>query len=214
MAGSHQPSNRESGPLESTCRWKALGAAKVVLLDERAAETVLALRDTRVHWNPVNARGATASVRGSSPALRVAENATPGRRRPIGWRSEPSANRGRRRCAEEPKLEACRQARSQPGSGCRKVVRRREGELDLGRGSAPRSARVRVARAPGNRTVHGCTCRESVAEVGEKHLLHVVEGSREANRDERGVARRGGSSFDEASSSASGEPVRGGLART
>lgn len=37
--------------------------------------------------------------------------------------------------------------------------------------------------APGSRAVYGCSCRQSVAEVGERHLLRAIEGSREANQD-------------------------------
>jgi hypothetical protein len=39
------------------------------------------------------------------------------------------------------------------------------------------------ASALGNQAIHGCSCRESVAEVGEEHLPHAIEGSREANRE-------------------------------
>jgi hypothetical protein len=39
------------------------------------------------------------------------------------------------------------------------------------------------ASALGNQAIHGCSCRESVAEVGEEHLPHLIEGSREANRE-------------------------------
>jgi hypothetical protein len=49
-----------------------------------------------------------------------------------------------------------------------------EGEASCGQRSA--------SYAPGSRAVHGCSCRESVAEVGERHLLRAIEGSREANR--------------------------------
>lgn len=42
------------------------------------------------------------------------------------------------------------------------------------------------SRAPENRTVYGYSCRESFAEVGEKHLLHAIKGSREANRESVG----------------------------
>jgi hypothetical protein len=39
------------------------------------------------------------------------------------------------------------------------------------------------ASALGNHAIHGCSCRESVAEVGEEHLPRAIEGSREANRE-------------------------------
>lgn len=68
-----------------------------------------------------------------------------------------------------------------------------EGLRPQGRGVFP-CGRCSASCAPGSRTVHGCTCRESIADVGEKHLLREVEGRREANRDRHGVAR-GGPSF-------------------
>jgi hypothetical protein len=46
--------------------------------------------------------------------------------------------------------------------------------------------------APGSRAIRGCSGCESVAEVGEKHLLYPLEGSREASRARVGVARGGG----------------------
>lgn len=87
-------------------------------------------------------------------------------------------------CTDRPKLEARRQARAQPGSDCRKAVRRRTEEPDSsarGRGEASCDQRS-ASYVPGSRAVHGCSCRGSVAEVGERHLLRAIEGSREANR--------------------------------
>jgi hypothetical protein len=60
----------------------------------------------------------------------------------------------------------------------------------------------------------GARYEKSVAEVGEKHLPRNPEGSREANRGGRAVARRGGSVPDEGSFIASGELVRGRVQRT
>jgi hypothetical protein len=39
-----------------------------------------------------------------------------------------------------------------------------------------------ASRALGNRAVYGCSYRESIAEVGKKHLSRASEGSRKANR--------------------------------
>jgi len=60
----------------------------------------------------------------------------------------------------------------------------------------------------------GARYEKSVAEVGEKHLPRNPEGSREANRGGREVARRGGSIPDEGSFIASGELVRSRVQRT
>jgi hypothetical protein len=62
------------------------------------------------------------------------------------------------------------------------------GSAPLGR-TRPRSRKhPAVVRSEscelGNRTIHGCSCRESVAEVGKKHLPNAVEASREANQDD------------------------------
>lgn len=77
-----------------------------------------------------------------------------------------------------------------------RIVARRSGaarhafELEARKGRERRSAKwvVIAARAAklGSRPIHGCTCNALVAEVGEKHLLHSAEGSREANRGEAG----------------------------
>jgi hypothetical protein len=40
------------------------------------------------------------------------------------------------------------------------------------------------SHALGNHAIHGYSCRESVADVGEEHLLRAIEGSREANRED------------------------------
>jgi len=60
----------------------------------------------------------------------------------------------------------------------------------------------------------GARYEKSVAEVGEKHLPRNPEGSREANRGRREVARRGGSIPDEGSFIVSGELVRSRVQRT
>jgi hypothetical protein len=51
-----------------------------------------------------------------------------------------------------------------------------------GFGPAGGGGRRGASHALGNQAIHGCSCRESVAEVGEEHLPHATEGSREANR--------------------------------
>jgi hypothetical protein len=41
-----------------------------------------------------------------------------------------------------------------------------------------------ASRELGSRAISGCSCRESVAEVGDQYLLRCVEESREANQGE------------------------------
>jgi hypothetical protein len=50
------------------------------------------------------------------------------------------------------------------------------------------------AFALGNQAIHGCSCRESVAEVGEKHLLRVHRGEPRGEPRRHAVARSGGPS--------------------
>jgi len=103
-------------------------------------------------------------------------------------------------CREEPKLVLRRQASGQPGSDCRKVVRRHAGELRIDRGSGSRK-RTRVtamcgkdlrgrrgeSRVLGSRAIHGCSCRKSVAEVGEEHLPRSpTRGAARQTEGERG----------------------------
>jgi hypothetical protein len=80
-----------------------------------------------------------------------------------------------------PKLEARRQARSTRGW----VTERWAGAAPE-TGSRPILGSGRRGESPahGSQTIHGCSCRESVAEVGEEHLPRAIEGSREANRED------------------------------
>jgi hypothetical protein len=163
------------------CRGKALRIGKVVLFDEGAAEAVLA---------PRKCPGST---------LREATGRDRERQR-----SDVSLAHGRKRQAEvvppgggarictSPKGE---QRRVRIGQSWRRAVKRapsrgrivarRSGVArknpTLGKGKHPAVQRS-ASYAPGNRAVHGCSCRQSVAEVGERHLLRAIEGSREANR--------------------------------
>jgi len=172
--------------LGSTCRGKALRIGKVVLFDEGRRKRSWFLVSTRGE-NSGRLRGATGSVRGRTSASRMVENAKPRWRRQKAVPGSALAERRTEPCTDRPKLEARRQARAQPGSDCRKAVRRRTEEPDpsrfRARGEGEASCGQRSASyAPGSRAVHGCSCRESVAEVGERHLLRAIEGSREANR--------------------------------
>lgn len=97
------------------------------------------------------------------------------------------------------------------GRNYRKVARRRRresAEVHI-RGSQRRasSASGGESLALENPTIHGCTCREPVAEVGEKHLFLDPSGEpRGPTEPGRGVADRGGSFLDEGSSS---RPAKG-----
>jgi hypothetical protein len=174
--------DRESDLLGSTCRGKALWVGKVVLIDEGAAEAILVLRERRP-GNTGRHRGARQGASEVvSPALSMAENARPGWHRPKRRRSETwsrKAQRGREREAE---------AGGAPSSACPAGVGLPQGGPTSHGRTGP--SRVRQALcdqrsascAPGSRTVHGCSCRESVADVGEKHLLRATKGSREASR--------------------------------
>jgi hypothetical protein len=67
----------------------------------------------------------------------------------------------------------------------------------------------------GSRTIDGCTCRQSVAEVGLKHLLPASSRRAESKPSlGREVARCGSSFLDEGGFIASGKRVRSDCART
>jgi hypothetical protein len=169
----------------NTCRGKALRIGKVVLLDEGAAEAVLAPRKCLGFNNSGRLRGATGSVRGRTSASRMVEKATP------RWHRH-------RRCPDPPSREARRTVHGSAEAGGVPSSTRLAG-VGLSQGGPASHGRTRPLRkgengeascgqcsascAPGSRTVYGCSCRQSVAEVGERHLLRAIEGSREANQD-------------------------------
>jgi hypothetical protein len=83
-----------------------------------------------------------------------------------------------------PKLEPRRQARIYLGLDCRKVVWRRfrmASGLTLWFTSRRRS-RQRELHGSGVERIFGCSCRVSVAEIGEKHLPRVIKVSRKASQ--------------------------------
>lgn len=62
---------------------------------------------------------------------------------------------------------------------------------------ASRTLRLRgESCAPGSRAIHGCSCRRSVAEVGEKHLARVRRGEPRGKPSEHGTARSGSQPLD------------------
>jgi hypothetical protein len=73
----------------------------------------------------------------------------------------------------------------------------------------PRDLRWRKPWCPEIERTVGCTCRWLVAEIGEKHLSTTSEGSREANRGRRWVARSGSALVTEGSRPDRAKRVRG-----
>jgi len=101
-------------------------------------------------------------------------------------------------------------------------------ETEAGGQPEPEERRVERPRgtkvgAVGNRTAGGCSCRESVAEVGEAHLFSRPRSTwrrKPARRQKREVARRAQPAFDGAGGKSGrttqrtkGERVRGTAAR-
>jgi hypothetical protein len=143
--------------LGSTCRGKALWVGKVALIDEGAAEAILAPHE-RHPGDRVASGGATGSVRGRSPALCVVDNAKPRVAPPQGGARHPPSRKAKGAVSDRPKLETRRQACAQPGLDHRKVVWRRTEEPGLRVGeascvSAARAARPEVERSTGARVV-------------------------------------------------------------
>jgi hypothetical protein len=71
--------------------------------------------------------------------------------------------------------------RAPPGAGSPKGGLAPQSPTSSGSGGG--GGRRGASHALGNHAIHGCSCRESVAEVGEEHLSRTLEGSREANRE-------------------------------
>ena len=131
-------------------------------------------------------------------------------------REEGAAGDGQ--CAREgPKLASRRQAWVSRGrvvarrSGATRVTRSGLSGLERSAGSTQRSPSGEAACSAVGRC-RGCSCRTSVAEVGEKHLPRFTEVSREGGRGGAAVARDGGASGRDGSNVA-GERVRRALRR-
>jgi len=181
--------------LGSTCRGKALRIGKVVLFDEGRRKRSWFLVSTRGE-NSGRLRGATGSVRGRTSASRMVENAKPRWRRQKAVPGSALAERRTEPCTDRPKLEARRQARAQPGSDCRKTVRRRKEEPDpfarRGRGSILRSAqrKLRARKSSGPRVlVSRVGCRGRREASSPRH-----RGEPRGKPRLHGVARCGGGS--------------------
>jgi len=117
--------------------------------------------------------------------------------------------RGLAPCSEGLKLVLRRQASGQSGSDCRKVVRRQAGSF-----RATLRGQRGESHALGSRAIHECSCRKSIAEVGEKHLLRAPPRGAERRTE---VARGSTSRrlvLDEGESNDSGDKGARSFART
>lgn len=192
MAGSPPLSGnggRESALQGAPGDGRRLGPNQVARLDGRAMEAVLAFVGEAAGAIPSTILGkprptkVTGDVRGRSRSV-IGEDNAPVGRAPVKGRPDASLlerGRGETPCRDRLKLVPRRQARGRPGSDCRKMVRRHAGRTlvgirGLGSGSGKREGlrgQRDASRALGNRAVYGCSYRESIAEVGEKHLVRA-----------------------------------------
>lgn len=178
VAGSE--GNCESGPGGASVEGRRFGPKDAGCFDEPPVETALVLRRLLIQVNGAVGGRKGASEVGLRPdtRLKTPRPGSPSRTGPLSSRKE--------RWTTRPKLLACRQARLDPGSGSPQG------------GPAQVARRVRVAcpsgesRRLGSHTVLGYSIRQSVAEVGERHLPIRGTESRKADRAGRRVARHGG----------------------
>jgi hypothetical protein len=180
VAGSHQTGLRESGPRGALVDGRRSGQRKPHPLTRMRGNRSLVLRAESGHDQAE--RGAR---------QRVSEVVRQRRTRSITPRRSGTAISGRPRARSSdgeriewsngPKLEVRRQARSTRG----RVTERWAGAApETGSRSIFGSGLRGESPAHGSQTIHGCSCRESVAEVGEEHLPRAIEGSREANQED------------------------------
>jgi hypothetical protein len=182
-----------SGPLRSGLTGalgdgRRFGPTKSHRLTAVRGKRLSALRDVRASVR--TERSATGSVRGTSRQPR-ARPTKPARGGSATLRSPASRSPAMVRataCAGGPTLSSRRQSRAHPGSDCGNAVRRHRLASAVGTSGPGGSAGQVVgagsppcARESGDAS--GARVARSVAEVGEKHLLHGVEGSRETNQE-------------------------------
>jgi hypothetical protein len=120
-------------------------------------------------------------------------------------------------CRDGLKLATRRQARANRG----RIVARRSGatqdevRFELGASvPSPRRAgglrgRRGESRALGSRAVYECSCRTSIADVGEKHLSRAYRGEPQGKPRRSGVARVGGSPWTRTNRTSRATRVRG-----
>jgi hypothetical protein len=164
-----------------------------------------------------------ASVRSSTPdGYGARQGASEVGRQPCAWSKTP--RQGGPPVPGEARHPASREAswgRARIGRSWRRAVKRGPAGVGLPQGGPASHGRTRpspvgeascdqrsASCAPGSRAIHGCSCRGSIAEVGEKHLLRSGRGEPRGKPRRSGVARSGEASRRDAPS-ASGERVRG-----
>jgi hypothetical protein len=183
VAGSHQNRHAKARPFGSTCRWKAFWVEQAEPFDEGAGEAIL---------------GASSGAWSTDRAERgVRQRASEVVRQRRTWPKTPrrggTALRAVAFDSSSPEMGSTRRVVEWTEAGDRAVKRALPGagspkgglapQLPTSSGSGGGRGRRGESHALGNHAIHGCSCRESVAEVGEEHLPHAIEGSREANRE-------------------------------
>jgi hypothetical protein len=184
VAGSHQNRHAKARPFGSTCRWKAFWVEQAEPFDEGTGEAIL---------------GASSGAWSTDRAERgVRQRASEVVRQRRTWPKTPrrggTALRAVALDSSSPEMGSTRRVVELTEAGERAVKRALPGAGSPKGGLAPQlptssgsdGGRGRRGESPalGNHAIHGCSCRESVAEVGEEHLPRAIEGSREANRED------------------------------
>jgi hypothetical protein len=179
----HQRDGRRASALHGApVDGRRLGSNSPLSFDERAEEAVLVSVGSRVTANRRGRQG-TSEVTRAAP---LEKTTLPWGGRPQGQPDASPPERATKRITVSRGAEAgsAPSSAGQSGSDCRKAVRRHAGELRIDPRFGPRKrARVSARRARkylwgrhgesrvlGSRAIHGCSCRKSVAEVGEEHL--------------------------------------------
>jgi hypothetical protein len=180
---------RESAHQGAPVDGRRLGPNQVVRFDERAMEAVLVFVVSPVgaissdDLGKPRTAGTTGDVRGRSRSF-IGEDNAPARRAPMKGRPDASIlERGRggntvpHQTEAGPAPSSARPTGvglSQDGPAPRRTNARWIRGLGSGYGKREGLRGQRDAsRALGNRAVYGCSYRESIAEVGEKHLFRA-----------------------------------------
>ena len=171
--------------LGSSCRGKTLWAVDAVLFDVGPVEAILVLRDDPGLGPDDRAGSDRERQRSNASPECPADNAEPGWSPPRGDPCPRPPDGGIVRVSTE--AGDAPSSAHPAGAGLPRGGPASHGRTRSRSGKHPAvSAAFSFTGdpgAPGSRAIHGCSYRESIAEVGEKHLLRAAEGSREANRD-------------------------------
>jgi hypothetical protein len=180
---------------------RRLGSRSPFSFDERAGEPILVTEGSRATADRRDDRGRQRSLAQHHRRRKRSDGAAARKGSPTQRSSK--GFRGGSPCREEPKLDLRRQAQANRG----RIAARRSGATQenrsSGRGSGARKrgrtfapmegkhlrGRRGESRVLGSRAIRGCSCRESVAEVGEKHLPLAPRGEPRGKPRGRGVAR-------------------------